>query len=563
MKKIKVQVIMRLAIFTVADVVAERRYMQLEYRSLQQNYSAAVYCRLSRDDGTDSESNSIQTQKQLLRKYASDRGFPIYDEYVDDGYSGTTFDRPEFKRILRDIDSGRINVILTKDLSRLGRNNALVAHYTEIFFPENDVRYIAVNDGIDTFCGDNEIMPFKSIVNEYYAKDISKKIRSSFVVKSQNGEFLGSKPPYGYQKDPQNKNKLILDEITSVHARAIFDYIADGKSPYWIKKYFLENKVLRPRCYDNIKEGRKSLEEINNPYTWYESSIIKIVKNPVYLGHMVNHKNITRSYKLKKRINIPLEEQIVVENTHEALVDPSTFEIAGKMVKVKKKRDKTGEVHMFAGLLKCDKCGRNMVFMHPKSGRFQKKFYVCSNSKRNGKEACSYHYTRYDHLYEVVLADIQKQVKQAHIGDDDFIAYLTQSHEKKQNDRVKKMTKESNKYRGRIAEIDLIIKRLYEDNVLEKISDERFMAMSHSYEKEQGNLKVLLEELDNQLAEIEIQTLNSYQFRKLIKQYTEVTELTSTLLKELIDKIVLHQSTTINGQKIQRIDIHYRFIGTI
>ena len=183
--------------------------MQLEYRDLQQDYAAAVYCRLSRDDGTESESNSIQTQKQMLRRYASENGFSIYDEYVDDGYSGTTFERPEFKRMMHDIEQGRINVILTKDLSRLGRNNALIAHYTEIFFPENDVRYIAVNDGIDTFCGDNEIMPFKSIVNEYYAKDISKKIRSSFVTKSQNGEFIGSKPPYGYQKDPDVNKKFV------------------------------------------------------------------------------------------------------------------------------------------------------------------------------------------------------------------------------------------------------------------------------------------------------------------------------------------------------------------
>lgn len=563
MKKVVIQVIMMLAIFSVADVVFERRYMQLEYRSLQQNYSAAVYCRLSRDDGTDNDSNSIQTQKQMLRRYASEHGYPIYDEYVDDGYSGTTFDRPEFKRLLHDIELGHINIIITKDLSRLGRNNALVAHYTEIFFPENDIRYIAVNDGIDTFCGDNEIMPFKSIVNEYYAKDISKKIRSSFVTKSQNGEFLGSKPPYGYEKDPKNKNKLILDEVTSVYAKEIFKFIASGKSPYFITKYFLNNKVLRPRCYDDIKTGRKSLEEIEHPYRWYESSVIKIVKNPVYLGHMINRKNITRSYKIKKRINIPLDEQIVVENTHEAMVDASTFEIANKMVKVKKKKDKNGQVHIFAGLLRCDKCGKNMVFTHPKSGRSLHPFYACSNAKRNGKAVCSYHYTRYDHLYEVVLNDIQKHLQYVKIGEDDYLQYLTKSNQKKQNDRIKTMTKERNKYSKRVIEIDLIIKRLYEDNVLEKISDERFMTMTKSFEKEQSNLKVLLEDLDNQLAEIEIKTLNSYQFRKLIKQYTEVTELTATLLKELVDKIVIHQSETIDGRKIQKIDIHYRFIGTI
>ncbi len=536
--------------------------MQLEYRKLQQDYAAAVYCRLSRDDGTDSESNSIQTQKQMLRRYASEQGFQIYDEYVDDGYSGTTFDRPEFNRMLCDIEEGHVNVILTKDLSRLGRNNALVAHYTEIFFPENDIRYIAVTDGIDTFRGDNEIMPFKSIVNEYYAKDISKKIRSSFVIKSQNGEFTGSKPPYGYQKDPENKNKLIPDEITSVHAKEIFEMIVSGHTPYSITKYFLKNKVLKPRNYDDIKEGRKFFEELENPYKWYESSIVKIVKNPVYLGHMVNHKNVTRSYKIKKRIDIPIENQIVVENTHEALVDASTFEIANKMVKVKKKRDKNVEAHIFTGLLKCGDCGKSMVYnTTSKSNPYS--FYACSNSKRNGKQVCSYHYTRYHHLYEVVLQDIRKQVKLAKIGDKEFREYLTNANLQRQKAKVKKMTKERAKSDKRFAELDLIIKRLYEDNVLGKISDERFMILTKSYEKEQSDLKETLEALDEQLAEIEIQKLNSYQFTKLIKQYTEITELTAPLLKELIDKIVLYQSETINGKRTQRIDIYYRFIGTI
>lgn len=537
--------------------------MQVEYRNLQQDYAAAVYCRLSKDDGTESESNSIQTQKQMLRRYASEKGFLIYDEYVDDGYSGTTFERPEFKRMMHDIEQGRINVILTKDLSRLGRNNARIAHYTEIFFPENDVRYIAVNDGIDTFCGDNEIMPFKSIVNEYYAKDISKKIRSSFVTKSQNGEFIGSKPPYGYQKDPENKNRLIPDEITSVHAKAIFEMIVSGHSPYSITKYFLKNKVLKPRCYDDIKEGRKILEVLENPYKWHESSVVKIVKNSVYLGHMVNHKNVTRSYKIKKRIDIPIENQIVVENTHEPLVDASTFEIANKMVKVKKKKDKTGQVHIFTGLLKCGDCGKSMAYTNPRSVKNPHAFYACANAKRNGKDACTYHYTRYDHLYELVLQDIRKQVKLAKLGDEEFIQYLTKANQQRQNAKVKKMTMERAKCNKRFVELDLIIKRLYEDNVLGKISDERFMILTKSYEKEQSDLKETLENLDEKLDEIEIQNLNSYQFTKLIKKYTEITELTAPLLKELIDKIVIHQAETINGKRTQRIDIYYRFIGTI
>lgn len=393
--------------------------MQFEYGNLarQQSYSAAIYCRLSRDDGTESESNSIQTQKQILRRYAKENGYPVYDEYVDDGYSGTNFDRPEFKRMMNDIESGRVNVVLTKDLSRLGRNNALVAHYSEIYFPENDVRYIAVTDGIDTFRGDNEIMPFKSVVNEYYARDISRKIRSAFRIKAQNGEFTGSMPPYGYKKDPNNRHRLVPDEVTVDYARKIFELAVGGYNPYAIAKYLYENKVLKPRLYDNLREGRMRIEDMTNPYKWGESSVVKIIKNPVYLGHMVSHRNVTKSYKIKKRVNIPEEEWIEVKKTHEALIDESTYELAQKVIKVKKKKDKDGKVQIFSGLLKCDTCGKNMAYSNPQSSTNPHAFYVCSHARRNGKNACTLHYIRYDALYSVVLKDLQRQVQLASIGD--------------------------------------------------------------------------------------------------------------------------------------------------
>ena len=332
-----------------------------------------------------------------------------------------------------------------------------------------------------------------------------------------------------------NKNRLIPDEITSVHAKAIFEMIVSGHSPYSVTKYFLKNKVLKPRCYDDIKEGRKILDVLENPYKWHESSVVKIVKNPVYLGHMVNHKNVTRSYKIKKRIDIPIENQIVVENTHEPLVDASTFEIANKMVKVKKKKDKTGQVHIFTGLLKCDTCGKSMAFTNPRSEKNPHAFYACSNAKRNGKDACTYHYTRYDHLYELVLQDIRKQVKLAKLGDEEFIQYLTKANQQRQIAKVKKMTMERAKSNKRFVELDLIIKKLYEDNVLGKISDERFMILTKSYEKEQSDLKETLENLDEKLDEIEIQNLNSYQFTRLIKKYTEITGIFAVLVYRKIE----------------------------
>lgn len=406
-------------------------------------------------------------------------------------------------------------------------------------------------------------MPFKSVVNEYYAKDISKKIRSAFVVKAQNGEFTGSKPPYGYQRDPNSKNRLIPDDVTAEYARIIFRMIVNGSSPHAVSKYLRENKVLKPRCYDDLKEKRRCIGDMKNPYKWHESSIVKIVKNPVYLGHMINHKNVTRSYKIKKRINIPEDQQIIVENTHEPLVDASTFEITTKMVKVKKKKDKNGITHIFTGLLKCDKCGKSMVYTNPKSTKNPYSFYACSNAKRNGKEACTYHHTRYENLYEVVLQEIQKQVALANIGEKEFLQYLTKANQQRESSKVKRMTKEKAKYSKRVTELDRIIKRLYEDNVLGKITDDRFMILTKDYEKEQSEIKETLEYLEDQLNEIEIQNLNSYQFTKLIKRYTEVTELTALLLKELVDKIVIHQSEKVNGKRMQQIDIYYRFIGTL
>lgn len=466
--------------------------------------------------------------------------------------------------MMNDIESGKVNTVLTKDLSRLGRNNAIVAHYTEIYFPENDVRFIAVTDGIDTFVEDNEIMPFKSVINEFYARDISKKTRSAFKIKAQNGEFTGSLPPYGYKKDPNNRHRLIPDENTADIAKWIFVLAVKGYNPYKISQALKKEKVPKPRVYAAYQEGKNGSDGIfKYPYKWCESSIVKMIQNPAYLGHMVSHKNVTKSYKIKKRIDISKEDWIEVKNTHEPLVDEETYELAQKVIKVKKREDRNGNVQIFSGLLKCSTCGGGMAYSNQKTYKNPYAFYVCSNARRNGKEACSLHYINYKDLYSIVLDDIQRNTRLAAGGEKEFLEHMTKLNKDKQKFQMAKSSKEIAKSKKRISELDLIIKRLYEDNVLGKVSDGRFVTLTRDYEAEQKELRESVDEFQSQMQEVEAKSENTYRFLELIRRYTDITELTAPILKELIDYIAIHQSSKIGGKRSQRVDIYYRFIGSI
>ena len=331
----------------------------------QQQNNAALYLRLSRDDGGDVESNSIGNQRAILQRYAREAGFDLFDEYVDDGFSGTTFERPSLKRMLADIDDGKIGIILCKDLSRFGRNNAMVSYYTELFFPENDIRFIAVNDGIDSATGDNEIMPFKSVINEYYARDISKKIRSAYKAQALKGAYTGPVPPYGYMKSPDNKYMLAPDPETAGVVRRIYEMAASGCAPYTIARTFTEERILVPNAYDKKKSnfGFKTLYTIDTD--WSPTSIRGIIKNEVYLGHMVSQKQSTKSYKSKKLIRLPEEDRIRVENTHAALADQETFDLANKCFRSKRMPNKLGFVNIFVGIIKCADCGSGLAYIYP------------------------------------------------------------------------------------------------------------------------------------------------------------------------------------------------------
>lgn len=528
----------------------------------QQANIAAVYCRLSRDDGGDCESNSIVTQKQMLRRFAQEQGFSVYDEYVDDGISGTTFERPDFKRMVCDIEDGKVGIVLCKDLSRLGRNNALVAYYTEIFFPDNDVRFIAVSDAIDTFKGDNEIMPFKSVVNEYYAKDISRKVRSAYRTKALNGEFTGAYAPYGYKKNPENKHQLIVDENVAINAKRIFELAADGLSPFKIAKQLSREQILTPRAYTASQCGKyKDCFHPKYPTDWNHDSIMTILKNREYLGHLVCNKSTTKSFKNRKLVRNPEEEWIEVKNTHEPIVEQSLFDMAQKVLKVKKRGNTVGHNNIFAGLLKCPDCGRALGYVKSKTEGHQGA-YNCTLYRQKSTKYCTAHYITHEALYKLVLEDIRRNAQIAKQYEDELSKYAQKLASGNSDSKYKRMQKELNQHRQRCSELDNIMCKLYEQSALGDIPYERCLSMMTKFEKEHKESSAKIAELQAQLNKREKEENNTIKFFNAARKYSEIKELSSTLLNDLIDSIVVYNAEGRSRKnRVQRVEINYKFVG--
>ena len=529
----------------------------------QQANVAAIYKRLSRDDGGDAESNSIVTQGQMLRRYAKEQGFVIYDEYSDDGISGTTFDRPDFKRMVRDIEDGKIGIVLCKDLSRLGRNNALVAYYTEIFFPDNDVRFIAVSDAIDTFKGDNEIMPFKSVVNEYYARDISRKVKSAYRTKALNGEFTGPHAPYGYRKNPENKYHLIVDENTAGNVRRIFHMAAEGLSTFKIARKLSQEQILTPRAYTASQSGKyKDCFHPKYPTDWNVNTIAQILRNREYIGHLVCNKNTTKSFKNRKLVQLPEEQWIEVQNTHEPIVEQSIFDAAQKLISVKKRENTAGIENIFSGLLKCSDCGCALGYVKGKSEGHQGA-YNCNLYRSRSTKYCTVHYITYKALYTLVLEDIQRNAQIAKQSEDELAEYAKHLASGNANSKHKRMQKELAKLNQRCGELDIIITKLFEQNALGVISDERFVSMSEGYEKEQKELTAKSAELQGQLDKKRADSNNTMKFLEAVRKYSDITELNAAILNDLIDSIVVYdaEGKGMKKNRVQRVDINYKFIG--
>ena len=519
-----------------------------------------LYARLSKDDGdADKESNSITNQLQMLRYHAKEKGFEVIGEYVDDGISGTTFDRPDLNRMIKDaMDDTRPTGIMVKDMSRFGRNNAMFMYYVEEIFPNNDILFIALNDDVDTRFDENEMMPFKSIMNEYYARDTSKKIRSVKKTMALNGGFCGSFAPYGYMVDPKNKRQLLVDPETAPTVKRIFELSKQGNSVHQIARTLCEDGILIPRAYRAMKNGTLDTSTgFKFPTDWVGKNVKMILENQVYLGHMVSHKTQTKSFKNKKLVSVPKEEWIIVRNTHEAIVDEETFELVQKFISVKKRPNKTGCPNMFVGLVKCPDCGRNMAFSNP-NGRDPR--FRCRTYARNSN-LCTTHAISYDALQQIVMGDIQKHIKSMEALGDQFIEEMHELSEKGGGQKIKQFRKDLEIAEKRIAEIDNVIMKLFEQNALGKITDERFEKMSSAYENEQKELTHKRDDLKARIRAEEKKTQSTNQFLETIRKYETVTELNRSMLVELIDSIYVYQAEGTGRDRKQKVEINYRFLA--
>ena len=527
---------------------------------LNQEEITALYCRLSQDDKQEGDSNSIINQKKILKKYALDRGYTNIQFYIDDGVSGTTFNRAGFQSMIADVETGKVKRVIVKDMSRLGRDYLQVGMYTEIFFPEHDVHFIAVNDGVDSNQEDNEFTPFRNIINEWYAKDTSKKIRAVKRSKGMAGEHIGSHPPYGYMKNPENKKEWIIDEEAAEVVREIFRLCVGGYGPTRIAHILTERKILCPTYYALEKGGKPRTALPADKYTWNGPVVAKILDRMDYLGHTVNFKTHVKSYKVHKTIYNSPDQWKVFEGTHEAIIDKETFEIVQKIRAGKRRPTRMGEMPMFSGLLYCADCGRKLSF-HRKAGEpAEKHHYLCENYRSNTAN-CTMHYIRNVVVERIVLENLKEVIQYVSNYEDEFVRMVMDSDMRQRNRELSQKKKRLSEVQKRIGELDTIFQRIYEDNIIGKLSDERFMKMSKGYEDEQHILQVEADEIQSELHQEEKKSVDVKRFLAIVKKYTDLTELTPEILREFIDKIIVHAPDKSSGRRLQEIEIIYNHIG--
>ncbi len=527
---------------------------------LNQEEITALYCRLSQDDKQEGDSNSIINQKKILKKYALDRGYTNIQFYIDDGVSGTTFNRAGFQSMIADVETGKVKRVIVKDMSRLGRDYLQVGMYTEIFFPEHDVHFIAVNDGVDSNQEDNEFTPFRNIINEWYAKDTSKKIRAVKRSKGMAGEHIGSHPPYGYMKNPENKKEWIIDEEAAEVVREIFRLCVGGYGPTRIAHILTERKILCPTYYALEKGGKPRTALPADKFTWNGPVVAKILDRMDYLGHTVNFKTHVKSYKVHKTIYNSPDQWKVFEGTHEAIIDKETFEIVQKIRASKRRPTRMGEMPMFSGLLYCADCGRKLSFHRKADEPAEKHHYLCENYRSNTAN-CTMHYIRNVVVERIVLENLKEVIQYVSNYEDEFVRMVMDSDMRQRNRELSQKKKRLSEVQKRIGELDTIFQRIYEDNIIGKLSDERFMKMSKGYEDEQHILQVEADEIQSELHQEEKKSVDVKRFLAIVKKYTDLTELTPEILREFIDKIIVHAPDKSSGRRLQEIEIIYNHIG--
>lgn len=516
----------------------------------------ALYCRLSKDDMVDDESNSITNQKMILKKFADDNGFTNTAYYVDDGFSGTNFERDGFKAMMNDIENGKIGIVITKDLSRLGRDYLKTGELIEMIFPDYNVRYIAINDGVDTAKSENELLAFKNIFNDWYARDCSKKIRAVFKAKGQSGKHL-CPPVYGYKHSETDKNLWVIDDEPAEIVRKIYRLCIDGYGPTQIARILTEQGIPTPTAYA-ISQGRNTCHKNAKTYRWGTQTICHILEKPEYLGHTVNFRTHMKSYKVKKIVYNPQEEWQIFENTHEPIITQQEFDLVQEIRKGKRRLQRSNEVNAFSGMVYCAYCGEKMYLSRRKNERPEQEHMRCSTYAKK-QDSCTVHYIRTCVLREIVLGEINKVLETVKTNENEFIQAAMSNSVQIQSSELAKAKKSLKQAEKRIAELDKLFIRIYEDNVSGRISNERFDMMSTLYEDEQKALKSSADELRMFIDDAEKRSGDVTAFIDLVRKYEHIEELTPEIVHELIEKIVVHEADKSSGKRIQQIDIYFRF----
>ncbi len=529
----------------------------------------ALYCRLSKDDGTNNESMSISTQKTMLKDYAKRNGFLNCQFYVDDGYSGTNYDRPAFRQLIEDIQDGEVSTLITKDLSRLGRNYLETGTYIEVFFPNHNVRYIAINDGVDSI--DNaqmDITPFRNIINEMYAKDTSRKIKSALHARRMQGKYMATTAPFGYQKDEKDHNHLVIDEVTAPVVELIFSIAEEGVGLHTICNRLRKAKVIKPSFYK--KELFERFMDEEKMYDWDTAYVSQILHNPVYAGNLTVADKPTKTMRSKKRQYIPFAEREVIYGTHEPIIEQNRWNNVQKILQSRPPvigESSSGYDNIFRGVIKCADCGSAMLAKveqkRKRNNVLDKTFYCCTKYRKFGKEGCSSHTIEARTVHEVVLADIQKHAGQALTDRKAMVTEIAERLNLQMSADREQQKKELRQCKQRVSEIENLYAKLYEDLTRELLTEKRFQMLSARYDSEQEELTAKIKELEKSAIADKEQLSSIEQFAEQISGYAGITELNFKIINQLIEKILVSEPVEVDGQKIQRLTIHYKFIGAL
>lgn len=537
----------------------------MNIQQVPQGKITALYCRLSREDFDSGESNSIVHQKEILRKFAKERGFGNTRFFVDDGISGATFDRPGFQEMLSEVENDNVSAVIVKDMSRFGRNYLEVGMYTEITFPQHDVRFIAINDNVDSDRegGDNDFTPFKNLFNEWFCRNTSKKIRAVMKSKGESGKPLATHTPYGYKKDPNNKNRWVVDEEAAEIVRYIFAEVMNGRGVSQIARSLRERNVKTPVFYAIEHEHVVYTATPDDPCFWTNTTVAKILARQEYVGDVVNFKTYRKSYKQKKQLKNSPENLVIFSDVHEPIIDRDVFNTVQRIRDGKRRPTKMAEPYMFSGLVFCGTCGAKMYQCRTLSLPEEKWYSNCSTYRKK-RGGCSSHQIMNVHLESLVLTDLRRVLALAQHNETEFVQQIKLVSDAESEKELRQSKRDYEQKKSRSSAIDKIIRKLYEDNVVGKVSDERFAKMSAEYEAEQATLVEEIARLEEFLQEQRDRAVSTASFLKLVRRYTTIENLDAEILRTFIEKVVIHQKTRGgDGKRTQQVDIYYNYIGKI